>query len=412
MYEKNGWTGDGMLGADMFLRNIDSGELLAKWVQDIEDTRTPDGAPLLIAPNPGWGTGRAPPWHAAYVLVPWSLYMQRGDRRVLATHAAGMAKYVEMEYARSPGGIADTDLGDWVSPETDPAGENAPEDRRVAATAYLYRMATTMVAVERVLGNEMQASRFADMAERIRDGFNRVFFDAGAGIYRGVGDRGYRQTHNLFALAFDLAPHAQRARIAAGLAADVRARGNHLDTGALGTKILLPVLTATGYGELAWKVATQTTFPGWGFWRANGATSLWEHWKLAARSHDHYFLGTIDDWLYGDVAGLRPLEPGWRKIEVHPAMTAWLDHAAADTLTPYGRAAVSWTRRNGELRMEVEVPVGAIAIVHVPVRDASVVTESDEPVSRAAGIRKVNACGDEVCIETGSGHYAFRAPLK
>jgi hypothetical protein len=62
--------------------------------------------------------------------------------------------------------------------------------------------------------------------------------------------------------------------------------------------------------------------------------------------------------------------------------------------------------------MEVEVPVGAIAIVHVPVRDASVVTESDEPVSRAAGIRKVNACGDEVCIETGSGHYAFRAPLK
>jgi alpha-L-rhamnosidase len=317
-----------------------------------------------------------------------------------------------MEYARSPGGIADTDLGDWVSPETDPTGENAPEDRRVAATAYLYRMATTMVAVERVLGNATQANHFADMAKRIRAGFNRVFFDAGAGIYRGVGDRGYRQTHNLLALAFDLAPPAQRARIAAGLAADVRARGNHLDTGALGTKILLPVLTATGYGELAWKAATQTTFPGWGFWRANGATSLWEHWKLAARSHDHYFLGTIDDWLYGDVAGLRPLEPGWRKIEVHPAMTAWLDHAAADTLTPCGRAAVSWTRRNGELHLEVEVPVGAIAIVHVPVREAAAITESDEPVLHAAGIRKVNACGDEVCIETGSGHYAFRAPLK
>ena len=412
MYEKNGWTGDGMLGADMFLRNVDSGELLAKWEQDIEDTRTPDGAPLLIAPNPGWGTGRAPPWHAAYVLLPWSLYMHLGDRRVLATHAAGMAKYVDMEYARSPGGIADTDLGDWVSPETDPGGENAPEDRRVAATAYLYRMATTMAAVEHVLGDEAQASHFAGMEDRVRDSFNRTFLDAAAGIYRGVGDRGYRQTHNLLALAFDIAPHAQRARIAAGLAADVRARGNHLDTGALGTKILLPVLTVTGYPDVAWKAATQITFPSWGFWRANGATSLWEHWKLAARSRGHYFLGTIDDWLYGDVAGLRPLEPGWRKIDVHPAMTAWLDHAAADTLTPYGKTAVSWTHRDGELRLEVEVPVGATAVVHVPVRDASAITESDQPVSRAAGIRKVEACGDEICIEAGSGHYAFRTLLK
>jgi alpha-L-rhamnosidase len=412
MYEKNGWTGDGMLGADMFLRNIDSGELLAKWVQDIEDTRTADGAPLLIAPSPGWGTGRAPPWHAAYVLVPWSLYMHLGDRRVLAVHAAGMAKYVDMEYARSPGGIADTELGDWVSPETDPGGGNAPEDRRVSATAYLYRMATTMTAVEHVLGDAAQASHFAAMAERVRDGFNRTFLDVDAGIYRGVGDQGYRQTHNLLALAFDIAPHAQRARIAAGLAADVHARGNHLDTGALGTRILLPVLTATGYAEVAWKTATQTTFPGWGFWRANGATSLWEHWKLEARSRGHYFLGTIDDWLYGDVAGLRPLKPGWRKIDVHPAMTAWLDHAAADTLTPYGKAAVSWTHRDGTLRLDVEVPVGASVVVHVPVHNASAITESDAPVSRAAGIRRVEACGDETCIEAGSGHYTFRAPLK
>ncbi|WP_254063463.1 alpha-L-rhamnosidase [Rhodanobacter sp. L36] len=411
MYEKNGWTGDGMLGADMFLRNIDSGELLAKWVQDIEDTRTPDGAPLLIAPNPGWGTGRAPPWHAAYVLVPWSLYMQRGDRRVLATHGEGMTKYVDMEFARSPGGIADTDLGDWVSPETDPGGENAPEDRRVAATAYLYRMATTMVDVEQALGNASQARHFSDMSKQVREAFNRAFFDATAGIYRGVGDRGYRQTHNLLALAFDLAPPAQRTRIAAALAADVRTRGDHLDTGALGTKIVLPVLTATGHENIAWKVATQLTFPSWGFWRANGATSLWEHWKLAARSRGHYFLGTIDDWLYGDVAGLRPLEPGWQKIEIHPAMTAWLEHAAADTLTPYGRASVSWTRRDGTLNITAEIPVGASAVVHVPARDVSAITESGASLSRAAGIHGMHACGGDVCIETGSGRYAFRASM-
>ena len=92
--------------------------------------------------------------------------------------------------------------------------------------------------------------------------------------------------------------------------ADAKARGDHLDTGALATKLILPVLTATGHADEAWAIATQVTFPSWGFWRANGATSLWEHWKLASRSRGHYFLGTVDDWLFEDVAGLRPLAPG------------------------------------------------------------------------------------------------------
>jgi len=130
MYEKNGWTGDAMVGADMMLRNLDAGTLLAKWVDDISDARNAEGAPLLIAPNPGWGDVRAPPWHAAYILVPWSLYLHDGDVRVLADHEAGMAAYVDLEYARSPGGIATTELGDWVSPETDPDGENAPDGDR------------------------------------------------------------------------------------------------------------------------------------------------------------------------------------------------------------------------------------------------------------------------------------------
>ncbi|HEV7775403.1 MAG TPA: family 78 glycoside hydrolase catalytic domain [Luteibacter sp.] len=398
MYEKNGWTGDGMLGAEMFLRNLDSGELLAKWVQDIEDTRTPDGAPLLIAPNPGWGKVRAPTWHAAYVLVPWALYMYRGDRRVLADHVEGMAKYVAMEDARSPGGIADTELGDWVSPETDPGGENAPEDKRVAATAYLYRMATVMADVERALGDEAGAKRFDAVAARVRTAFNATFYDAARGLYRGKGDQGYRQAHNLLALAFGLAPEQDRERIAAGIAADVLARDNHLDTGALATKILLPVLTDSGYADLAWKVATQTTFPSWGFWRANGATSLWEHWKLASRSRGHYFLGTIDDWLYEDVAGLRPLAPGWQRIEFKPALTAWLDHASASTITPYGEAAVDWKHEDGSLLIDVRVPVGATAVVHLPTRNAHAVIPATT----------LSPCGDMLCTDVDSGHYRFQ----
>lgn len=366
MYEKNGWTGDGMLGADMFLRNLDAGRLLAKWVRDIADTRASDGAPLLIAPNPGWGRVRAPTWHAAYVLVPWSLWMEAGDRAPMEEHLDGMARYVALEDARSPGHIAETELGDWVSPETDPGGENAPEDKRVAATAYLYQMERTVAAMHRVRGAADEARRFDAMADAVRTAFNERFLDSRAARYRGEGDQGYRQAHHLLALAFGLAPDELRARIADGVAADAAARGDHLDTGALATKLILPVLTATGHADEAWAIATQTTFPSWGFWRANGATSLWEHWKLASRSRGHYFLGTVDDWLFGDVAGLRPLAPGWQRIGVQPALTAWLDHASARVMTPYGEASVVWHVAGQQVVIDVQVPVGAQAEVGLP----------------------------------------------
>ncbi|MGN6481374.1 family 78 glycoside hydrolase catalytic domain [Luteibacter sp.] len=367
MYEKNGWTGDGMLGADMFLRNVDAGPLLTKWVRDIADTRGADGAPLVTAPNAGWALDvHAPTWHSAYVLVPWSLYMATGDRAPIDEHLAGMARYVAMEDARSPGGIANTELGDWVSPETDPSGENAPEDKRVAGTAYLYRMERVVAEMQRLAGDEAGARRFDGMADRVRDAFNAHFLDRGKGVYRGEGDQGYRQAHNLLALGFGLVPDALRERVAAGVAADAHARGDHLDTGALATKLILPVLTATGHADEAWAIATQVTFPSWGFWRANGATSLWEHWKLASRSRGHYFLGTVDDWLFEDVAGLRPLAPGWRLIGIRPALTAWLDHASAAVMTPYGEASVAWRKAGGRVELDIHVPVGAEAEVGLP----------------------------------------------
>jgi alpha-L-rhamnosidase len=407
MYEKNGWTGDGMLGADMMLRNLDTDTLLSKWVQDIADARNADGAPLLIAPNPGWGDVRAPPWHAAYVLVPWALYWQQGDRSVLSRHVDGMARYVDLEYARAPGGIADTELGDWVSPSTPADGGNAPEDKRVAATAYLYRMARVVAQIEHVLGDDDRSRHFDAMSAQVRTAFNQRFFDPVTGLYRGQGDDGVRQTHQLLALDFGLVPATQRPRVVDALVQAVHAHDDHLDTGALGSKLLLPTLTVTGHADLAWIIATQTSFPSWGYWRENGATSLWEHWKLDARSRGHYFLGSIDDWLFGDVAGLRPLAAGWQRMGIYPALIPWLDHAEADTITPFGRAAVSWSHRSGALQLDVEVPVGSTADVHLPMATPDSITESGHPISTLKWVHGLHACGTDTCFELESGRFRF-----
>lgn len=362
-YEKNGWTGDGMVGARMMLQNLDVHELLAKWATDIADSRHGSGAPAVIAPFGGWTMDwtPAPTWHASLLLVPWEIHLQRGDERVLRDGWPDMRDYLRFELARCPGGIAQTTLGDWVSPETDSGGGNAPEDPRVAATAYLIAMCDTAARIAELLGES--PAEWEDAAARSRAAFLGAFWHPAEAEVRGEGDAGYRQAHTVLALAFDVLPEDVRARAADRLAADVRARGDHLSTGALATKYLLPVLTAWGHVDAAVAVARQTTFPSWGHWVAHGATSLWEHWKPESRSRGHYFLGTIDDWLYQDVAGLSPLAPGWRRARIAPAVIGHgIRHAAGAVTTPYGRLAVKWeTAEDGITTLECAVPVGVEA---------------------------------------------------
>nr|WP_246318655.1 family 78 glycoside hydrolase catalytic domain [Leifsonia psychrotolerans] len=412
MFEKNGWTGDAAVGAEMFLMNLDSQNLFAKWIGDINDSRDPvTGAPYVIAPSSAnWGDwGKNPSWHAAYIQVPWALYQYGGDIRVLQQYYDGMKQYTDAEFTRSPGGIADARLGDWVSPEASPAGGNAPEDVHVSATAFLYTMLTTMEKTATLLGKPADAAHFAGQAATVKDAFNATFLDTASGSYRGSGDRGYRQTHNVLALAFGMTPdEATATRVAASLAADVVAKGDKLNTGTLGTKYLLPMLTKYGYADLAYRVAVQKEYPSWGYMIENGATSMWEHWSLESRSLGHYFLGTVDDWFYHDVAGIRSSETtGYRDISIAPQVTDQLEWAKATTKTPFGPVSVDWAKSAGSLSLKTHVPVGSTATVTLPAVNTWAVTEGGLALSEVAGVRAVAQVGDTVRVTIGSGDYAF-----
>ncbi|TBN58263.1 hypothetical protein EYE40_13140 [Glaciihabitans arcticus] len=412
MFEKNGWTGDAAVGAEMFMMNIDTHELFAKWMRDLHESRNAAGAPMVIAPSSAqWGDwGVAPVWHSAYVMIPWWLYQYGGDKRVIEEQYAGMKAYVDLEYGRSPGGIADSRLGDWVSPEASPAGSNAPEDTKVSATAYLYEMLVTMQKTATLTGRTADATQFGARAAVVKDAFNARFLDEAGGYYKGSGDRGYRQTHNVLALAFDLAPDAAMAqRVADSIVVDVRAKGTTLNTGVLGTKYLLPVLTRYGHEDVAYELAVQTAYPSWGYQINNGATSMWEHWSTEARSLGHYFLGTVDDWFYHDVAGIRASETsGYRDISIAPKITGQaLSWAKATTQTPFGPVSSDWRTTATGLSLDVNVPVGSVATVRVPASSIYAVTEGGTPLADAPGVRSATIDGADVVVVVGSGAYAF-----
>jgi alpha-L-rhamnosidase len=411
MFEKNGWTGDAAVGAEMFMMNLDVHELFAKWMGDVQDSREANGAPMVIAPSSGdWGAwGPSQPWHSAYVNIPWWLFQYGGDDRVMTELYDGMKTYVDLEYGRrrSDGTVISNRLGDWVSPEGSPAGGHAPdEDQRVEGTAYLFTMLETMERTARHLGKDADATRFAEQAQTVKTDFNKAYFDSAKDRYRGEGADGnrYRQVHNVLALQFGLTPDAATTqRVADRLAADVVQRGYHLDTGVLGTKYLLPVLTKHGHADVAYKLATQTTYPSWGYKLENGATSMWEHWKLESRSLGHYFLGTVDDWFYRDVAGIRPSEEtGYRDVTIAPQVTGEMTWAKATTQTPYGPVTSDWRRSGRSVRLDASVPVGSTATVVLPGEAGSTITEAGQPAADAAGVRDATYADGEWTLTVGS----------
>lgn len=364
-HEKNGWTGDTQLMAPSMTYDFDVGTFLAKWLGDIRDGQRPDGSLSMINPiRDGCCYAWAPEWTGAYPIVAWELYVRYGDRRVLEEHYDALKRNLAWQTGSLQDGLAPPSTwGDWFSP----GFGVGPEDRRLTATAYVYRQAVVMADVARVLGHTADAAAYRERADALRNRFNQAFLNEEEGRYETPTDPGYRQASNAIPLAFGMVPEQQRAAVLAGLVADVRARGNHLNTGILGTPALLESLTRNGHAGLAHAIAGQTTYPSWGQWIQAGADTLWESWGLETRSKNHPMHGTIEAWFYRDVAGIAPdpRQPGYKHvlIEPHPGP---LSEAHASHESPYGEIEVAWVVRDGRFTLDVRIPPNTTATVRLP----------------------------------------------
>jgi len=367
MFEKNGWTGDAQLGTPIMAYALGMQRFLTKWLGDLADSQNAAGQLPVIVPSGGWGYQQlapSPEWTTVYPFVLREMYRVYGDDRVAAEHWPLLVRYLDWEVGRLQNGLAITALGDWLPPGYD--GGIPPEDTRLTATAYLHRGLTAAAELGDLLGHGDAATRYRQVAAGLKDALNSTFLRDGA--YRTDKDPDYRQTSNAVPLAFGLVPDDAVPAVVDSLVADIRTRGNHLNTGALGTSVLLPVLTAHGHADVAHAVATQRTYPSWGYWLDEGADTMWEMWPLESRSRDHYFLGTVVQWLYENVAGLRPGDGGYERFVVRPDARVGVTRASTSIETVRGRAAVEWKQAGRTLTLTVEVPFGATAEVHAPGR--------------------------------------------
>jgi alpha-L-rhamnosidase len=420
--ERHGWLGDAHLSAEEAVFNFDMSGFYAKFLEDIRLAQREDGSLADVAPPYLPSTYPADPaWGAAYATLAWLHYEHYEDVQVLARHYPPLRKYLDYLGRNAAGHIVKAlgKYGDWCPP-----GSVVPKKTPVELTStwYYYHDVLIAASMARVLGREEDAVDYARLAEGIRDAFNAVFVgdDQYAAIRVSRVDNYPNQTSNALPLYLDMVPPEKKPRVLESLVrAVVREQDGHVDTGILGTRYILDVLTANGQAELAYRMAAQKSYPGWGYMVEEGATTLWERWeKLGGpgmNSQNHIMFGSIDAWFYRTLAGLAPLEPGWRKFQVKPHVVGDLTSAEAGLRTVRGPVRAAWKRDEATFSLEVLVPVGTTARVFVPslfpdadvLESGRLIWQGFRPADAVPGITPAGREERFVVFEAESGAYLF-----
>jgi alpha-L-rhamnosidase len=405
--ERLGWLADAQVFLPTACLNADVAAFFRGWLREVRGAQSPDGCFTNVAPRlAGVADEGAPGWGDAGVLVPWHLYRVYGDESFLADNFDAMCAWVDFVHRHNPDLVWRRRVGphfaDWLAP--------TPTPREVVATAYFARSAELTARAAEVLGRTEEARRYGTLAAHIRKTFTELFATADT------------QTAHLLALAFELLPDALVPRAVERLVELVEEAGPGVTTGFLGVGLIAPVLDAHGHADLAHALLRRTEPPSWLYPLRHGATTIWERWDgysdehgfqaAAMNSFNHYALGSIGEWLYEGVAGLAqaPGSVGYRDLVIRPRLGE-LTWARATYESVRGTVRTAWTREDGEFRLEVTVPPGATATVHLPAADPARVREGGVPVAEADGVRILGGGPGELRCHVTSGDFRFTADL-
>ena len=378
--EKNGWTGDAHIAVETGLYGFDGITIYEKWMADHRDEQQPNGILPSIIPTGGWGYewGNGPDWTSTIALIPWNVYLFYGDKKILADNYANIKQYVDHITDISPSGLTTWGLGDWV-----PVKSKTPVE--FTSSVYYFTDVSILAKTAKLLGNHADFDTYSALANKIKTAINAKYLNTETGLYgSGV------QTELSVPLHWGIVPDALKSKVAANLAKRVQADNNHLDVGLLGTKSILNALSENGYADVAYQVASQETFPSWGWWIANGATTLYENWPIDAKSDismNHIMFGEIGAWLYKAPGGIKPdpAQPGFKNVLLEPHFVAGLNQFEATHNGPYGQIRSAWKRTGNSIAYSVTVPPNSTATLTLPIATGQQLLDSGKPVKPVSG---------------------------
>lgn len=357
--EREGWTGDAQVFAKAAAYNFSVDKFFAKWLCDMRLDQLENGDITRIVPDVGWGGGAAA-WSDAVTIIPWTMYVMYGDKKLIADMLPAMKKYVE--YLRHAGeseclltGV-EQPFGDWLGLDRNGAGDSyvgATDKEFIGAAFYAH---STLLLAKSMEALGLDAGEYFALHNRIVEAIKETYtaYDT--------------QTYCVLALHFGLCK--DKKTVAEKLVSLIHEHGDSLTTGFVGTPYLLHALSDNGYTELAYTLLLRTEYPSWLYPVTLGATTIWEHWdgikpdgtmwSTDMNSFNHYAYGAVADWLYSVVCGIRPVESpdgvGFAKVIIDPKPDKRLGSARAELDTPHGKIISAWRFEGDEVKYEISVP--------------------------------------------------------
>lgn len=358
--EKNGWTADAHISIDIAFTNYDALLVYEKWIDDIIDNQRPDGSISGVIPGTDWGYADwiGAVWDAVIFEIPNAMYNYYGDKRAIEKIYATAERYLQYLAGReNEEGTVTYGLGDWCYYKTITPSE-------YVVTCYYYRDYILMARFAELLGKD--ATKYQQKAEYLRELINNKYLDASTGIYS-IG----RTTAQALPLAFGIVPEGLEERVAEQLNRTVIGDDYTCDFGLIGSKYALRMLVKYGYMDTAYRLATQTKIPSWGNWIEQGFTTPLETWIIRPDFRDssanHVFFGDIAAWFLSDLAGINydPAKPGFEHIILHPHFPEGLEWAKGSFRSVRGVISSSWRREGDDVLLEVTIPLGTTATLHL-----------------------------------------------
>ena len=416
--EKQGWTADNYLSAKAAMYNLDMAAFYSKWLTDLAGTQSKSGGLGTVAPASNYDGNSSTVWPAAIAYIPLDLWDFYGDKNSMQKNLEVMEAFAKSSLQRQVDGkpeIIKDVLGDWIAPVmvlSDSLRNNTmtpPEGMVIYGTAAHYRIVETISKINIILGKEGKSMEFAKWAQRIKKNFNQEFFDDPSKTYHGDKPTKYRQSPNVVALEYGLVQKENREAVSQNVIQDLHLNGDRFTTGFLGTASMMAWLPEVN-SELAFKLATQPNYPGWGYMIKQGATSMWETWD-GDNSLNHPPFCLISAYFYMYLAGIQTDQtaPGFKHFSINPSIVGDMTFVNAYHDSPYGRIGSNWKRENGRLTMTVSVPVNTTATLYLPAKPGSVIYESGQPVNEVKGLKFAGVVNGKSIFEIGSGNYVFQS---
>ncbi len=421
--ERMGWAADAQVftRTGAYLRDINA--FLEKYQKDICDVQNDLG--VFPDAAPGWAEQHCKGgWSDAGVIIPWQIYMQYGNKKILENSYPNIIKYIERNISECTDYIDNKHgtYGDWLS------GEHTPHV--ICETAMVAYSCSLVSKIAQILDKAEDAEKYKAHFENFRKVYSREFMGEdfitkcdpvkyGNDAWGNKNESGIVDTQTSYVLGtyFQIFDDETCKKAAERLAYLVEKQDYHIKTGFLGVSYLLPVLTKYGYIKQAYKMITQTTYPSWLYAVKNGATSIYECWyghtvrddgtQTYTASHNHYCYGSATEWLFKAVAGIERDDniAAFKHFILCPLINNTLEYAGGSYDSIYGKIRSRW--EIGELSTVYEATVPANTTATLKLKNITKITENGMTNDEIEGVSSVKFADGELIAELTSGDYRF-----